>query len=256
MREIAGEADTYRHQSGWNHPITDTHTLGALTLFAACDYTRGFANAVEAEPVPVYAHLVLVRAALEACVVSAWLNEPGIAHIERIKRGLCEQLYSALELRRLGVDDGATDRIDRWKATAAQFGWLADTRRNKPAVDGVGRPSVSLGIDELLPGEESKLGRVLWGYLSAVSHVTWYGLRQALTSHTEADPAGLVLTSVGTSSSSVQSQAVCVLSALRSASTARHTLMGWSSARWDSACRRAEQHEVALVRASQARPPT
>lgn len=252
MSEIAAEVDRYGSLSDWTHPITDTHTFGGLTLFAACDYARGFANAIEADPTPVYAHLALLRASLEACVVSAWLNDPEIGHMERIKRGLAEQLYNAKELRRLRIDDGAKERIDRWKARAVQFGWATNTGSNRPTVDGVGRPSVPSGIDELLPGKQSGLGRVLWSYLSAVTHTAWYGLLEALTPHSEAEHAGFTLASVGTSTSSVRWQAVCLLGAMRAATTTRHDLMGWSSAEWDSACRRAEQHEIALVTAAQA----
>jgi hypothetical protein len=252
MSEIAAEVDRYGSLSDWIHPITDTHMLGGLTLFAACDYARGFANAIEADPTPVYAHLVSLRASLEVCVVSAWLNDPGIGHMERIKRGLAEQLYNAKELRRLGIDDGAQQRVERWRATATQFGWATDVGPNKPTVDGVGRPSVPSGIDELLPGKQSRLGRVLWSYLSAVTHGTWYGLREALTPHAEAEHAGFTLASVGTSTSSIRWQAVCLLGAVRAASTVRNALMGWSSDEWVTACRRAEEHEIALVAAAQA----
>ena len=43
--------------------------------------------------------------------------------------------------------------------------------------------SVPSGIAELLAGDdEARIGQTQWSYLSSFSHVTWYGLRQAITS--------------------------------------------------------------------------
>jgi hypothetical protein len=89
MRERAAEA-SYRERSSWQNPITDTHLFGGFTLRAAADYVRTFALAFTTATTPVYGHLVVARAALESSVVSEWLNEPDIAELERIRRGLCE----------------------------------------------------------------------------------------------------------------------------------------------------------------------
>ena len=115
MEEIEAEA-RYANRTQWNGPIIDTHSFGAITLFAASDYARCFAEVFGPGPTPVYGHLVLARSALEACVISAWLNEPVSDPAERIKRGLCERIYSATELKRLkiGGDDGAA-RVQYWK---------------------------------------------------------------------------------------------------------------------------------------------
>jgi TolB protein len=66
-------------------PVTDAHALGELTLRAAADYVRAFAEAFTAERLPIYRHLVVARSALESCVISWWLSEPGIARDERVK---------------------------------------------------------------------------------------------------------------------------------------------------------------------------
>jgi hypothetical protein len=99
MRELADDAD-YGTRSGWNGPIMNTHAMGGLTVTAANDYVRAFAEVLAAEKPPLYGHLVLARAALEASVVCAWLNEDGVARDERVKRGFSEYLYSAVEEER------------------------------------------------------------------------------------------------------------------------------------------------------------
>ena len=90
-------------------------------------------------------------------------------------------------------------------------------------------------------------------YLSAVSHATWWGLRQSLPdAPADRSVVGPSLAAVSTRSSSVATQAICILIALRNAATARFTLMGWSDAEWEAACQIAKQHEAALMAAAQA----
>jgi hypothetical protein len=94
MRELADEPG-YKERCSWAGPITDTHMLGRLTLQAAADYVRTFAESFTTESVPMYGHLVVARAALEASVVSWWLSEAAVARDERVKRGLSEFLRRA-----------------------------------------------------------------------------------------------------------------------------------------------------------------
>jgi hypothetical protein len=249
MAEIAAESE-WAARSDWENPVRDTHSFGAMTLVAARDYARAFAQTLDTVVTPVYAHMVMARSALEASVVSAWLNEPGIEVAERVRRGLCEQLYSAMELVRLKLEDDARKRVERWKATATALGWTAVTNRPKPAVESTNRPSVPRGIDTLVVGEgEWSLGRVEWSYLSSVSHVTWYGLRQALTESQPDDPTAMATVAYGTSSQSVLVQALCVMRALRSTATRRFVLAGWEDEGWARASRIAAQHELGLLRA-------
>lgn len=211
MEEIAVEAQFAARSDGWREPIKDTHTFGGMTLAAAADFARSFAVLLDADSTPVYGHLVVARSVFDACVVAAWLNDPKADATERVKRGLCEQLYSAMELVRLGLEYDAAERRDFWKARAASLGWTVKPNA-KPVIDGTSRPSVPFAIAELLVGDgEATIGKAQWSYLSSVSHVTWYGLREALPS--TAAPPGIVPrpASYGTTSSSVRVQAVCVL---------------------------------------------
>jgi len=264
MREIADE-QRYAQRSSWAQPIGDTHSLGEATLRAAADYVRTFADAFTAARPPLYGHLVVARAALESSVVSWWLNEPDIARDERVKRGLSEHLYSATEEGWLELQDDAAEHVDEWVARAASLGWVATDHnrkpwslaksRGKPLVDGVGRPSPRTGIARLLVDDDArKIGELEWSRLSAVAHVTWFGLREALT-FDESTPnlaTGLSTVPVGTDSVAVGLQGFCVLRALRRAATARVGLMGWQDAEWSAACGRAEEFEGGMLRAYQA----
>lgn len=256
MEEIAVEAQFAARSGGWQEPIRDTHTFGGMTLTAAADFARSFAVLLDADSTPVYGHLVVARSVFDASVVAAWLNDPKADATERVKRGLCEQLYNAMELVRLRLEDDAAERRDAWKARAKSLGWTVKTPNNKPVIDGTSRPSVPSGIGELLVGDgEARIGRAQWSYLSAVSHVTWYGLRQALPSTAPPPGLGPGLVTYGTTSSSVRAQALCVLIALRKAADARFVLMGWADEDWRAACGRAQQHELALMRAYQQGSP-
>ena len=99
MREVADEPG-YQERCSWAGPITETHMLGRLTLQAAADYVRTFAQSFTTESIPMYGHLIAARSALESSVVSWWLSEADIARDERVKRGLSEFLYSASEVFR------------------------------------------------------------------------------------------------------------------------------------------------------------
>jgi hypothetical protein len=246
MRELHAE-DQYRHRSSWQNPIGDTHTLGAMTLRAVIDYVRTFAKAFSVGAPPVYGHLVVTRSALESSVVTAWLNEPGIAYDERVKRGMCELLYSANEVRKLKLPATARGAAEI-KADVTKFGWEIAYDHDRPVVDGTKRLPVGDGITKLLSHRsEARLGRLLWNRLSAVTHVTWVGLNWAVDPPDAKPDSGFAKVSVGSESTQVALQAFCILKALRVAATRRVVLMGWNDAQWQAACQQAEEREHFLL---------
>ena len=252
MRELAAEAETYGQMSDWDGPIRDTHSLGGITLLAAADYCRSFAVLFEGDRAPTFGHLVIARAALEASVIAGWLNEPAVEVPERIKRGLCELMYSAMESRRLKIDpQDEADRQRYWRSVIDSFGWTFAQSNRNPVVDGVSRPSIPDGINDLLTGDRTlDVGRVQWSYLSSVGHVTWYGLRQSIDAPVDS-PLGRPVAAVGTTSRSAYAQALCVLRALRVAATKRLVFMGWADDAWLELCSRVTKHEAVLIQSSQ-----
>lgn len=120
--ELDGEHE-YSAVSTWEKPIPDCHSFGAMSLRAATDNVRGFGTLFTGGQPPQYPHLVLGRSAFEGAVVSEWLGEPSVEPLERIKRGLCEQLYSAKEVEDLNLRPGTPSRVDEWVAVARSFGW-------------------------------------------------------------------------------------------------------------------------------------
>jgi hypothetical protein len=250
MSEIAAE-QALSERSEWSDPLSVTHSNGALTLRAAADYVRGFAQVFSSDQrMPTWAHLVLARAALEASVISAWLNEPGVEPLERMKRGLVEQLYSSREVERLRLP-GFTPKNEWWLKVAADLGWVVTWPNRKPAVDGTQRPSIPAGISGLIVDDEEKqIGRALWSRLSAVTHVSWWGVNWAfMHPGGEADAAGFVTVEIGTDQAAVAQQAFCILRALQSAAKLRAILTGFhGDERWQQACSDADQLAVALLR--------
>jgi hypothetical protein len=237
MVELAAEPE-YRNRSTWERPITDTHTFGGMTLRAATDFVRGFAQLFDTDRPPVYAQYVVARAAFEAAGVSAWLNEPGVGVPERVKRGLCEQLYSASEVHSLGITDDSQAKVDEWVAVAASFGWKA--KRGSSKVEDTRRPPVSDGIRAVSgSGAESRVGDLLYCRTSAVSHVTWFGLQTGLdiagAEVNRATRTGRV--SLGTDSARVGAVMFYMMRTLRAAALARVSLMGWTGPEWEAAVR-------------------
>lgn len=152
-------------------------------------------------------------------------------------------------------------RVEEWIARAGSLDWAATDRNGKPwslaksrgnpLIDGVGRPSVPDSIARLVVSdEEASVGKLLWSRLSAVLHVTFFGLQAGmmLGDVTPNLTPGLSTVPVGTESTAVILQAFCILRALRQAATARFTLMGWQDDEWKTACDLAEKHELALFR--------
>jgi hypothetical protein len=222
--------------------------FGGMTLRAATDYMRSFAQLFDTEQPPVYGHAVIARAAFESATVSAWLNEPRIGVPERIRRGLCEQLYSAREVLDLGIIDDSLERVDEWAAVATSFGWAA--KRGGSKVDGSGRPSVSDGIVQAAgSGDQSRIGDLLYYRTAAISHVRWFGPQTGLgisgAKVKRASRTGTV--ALGTDTARVGAISFYMIRTVRAAASARVDLMGWTDAPWESAIDRqvALEHEIA-----------
>ncbi len=251
-RAMSDRADeqNYRTRSAWEQPVTDTHMFGGATLRAASDYVRGIAELFASDHPPLYAHLTLARAALESAVVSAWLSEPGITGSERIKRGLCELLYSANEVSALQLDARGPENVGFWKDVGASLGWPINNSRTKPIIDGTRRPRISDGVVELSGGAtDARVGDLLYSRLSAVDHVTWFGLFSAFDAGAAQrdERAGTATVPITVDGAKVSAYLYYVVKVLHAAATARFTLMGWLDDPWREAATRAERLQGRLL---------
>lgn len=163
---------------------------------------------------------------------------------------MCERLYSAREVAKLGIKDDAEETFAEYLADASSFGW--DPRFDqdgKPSVDGTSWPSIPDGITRLLArGARGNPGPLLWSRLSAVTHAVWWGLEWAFDLST-AKPIGPghATVSIGTETAKVAIPALAILRAVRASATDRFTLMGWDEdPEWQAASEEAEAHEIIL----------
>ena len=266
MREVADEAN-YATRSGLDAPFTLTHTLAGLTLTAVSDYVRTFAEAFTTEHTPVYGHLVLARAALEAATVSRWLSESGLSRDKRLQRGLSEFIYAANEEWKLKLQPNGREVVKAWIEHASKLDWAVTDEKGrpwtrgsqgKPLVEGEGRPAPAGAIRNLLVDDQtSKIGKLQWARLSAVAHVTFFGTRGALSlDQGVRNPAtGLVTVPVGTDAIAVYLQAICITKALRQTAGSLFGLMGWIDGEWSTASSAAEEHERGMLAAVKAARP-
>lgn len=98
MAELAAEATLENAQL--REPIHSAHSLLGVAAFAAGDHLRNYARLFASQPVPVYSHLVLARACLDACSFVFWLGEPQISAKCRAQRYLVSRVHNAKQKRR------------------------------------------------------------------------------------------------------------------------------------------------------------
>lgn len=231
-----------------DEPLSCGLSLSGMTLAAASDYGRCFADMFTLDRAPVFGHLVVTRAALEACVVARWLSDTSVTSEVRAKRAVCALIYSAEEQKRLRLPEltGNGKSLDRWAGLAARLQWDIGSRNRKPLVDDVTYPPTATAIGELLGGTTA--GSVQWSYLSAVVHGTWYGLREGILGEPAPDPvSGSTVAPVGTSSQATNTHALCLIRAVRVAASERMRYMGWIDDTWAEAHRDARNHETTLI---------
>lgn len=257
MTEVA-EEQGYRTRRDWDQPLTDTHMLGGMTLLAVADYMRGLAELFDTPHQPLYAHLALARSTLEASVVSAWLSEPRIATLERIKRGLCEFLYSAREVNELRLSPDGAAKVAWWNRVAQSFDWQVAGDRGRPAIDGTRRPRIGGEVTRLVGRDRNaRIGDLLYSRFSAIDHVTWFGLTSALDiGAAERDErSGSATVPMTVDGGRIAAYVYYVVRALRAAAQTGFTLFGWADSEWDTASTQADRLENDLLRIAVHNPP-
>lgn len=123
MAELAAGAQ-FRASSAWGDPVHDAHNLGQLLLFAMGDCSRALVRVLSDGSTPVYAHVVLARAALEHASRAWWLFEPAIGLRMRAARGMNERIFGLSKQRPLPLTEE-----DRARAVERLKGLFAEAMR-------------------------------------------------------------------------------------------------------------------------------
>jgi hypothetical protein len=261
MAEIAEEA---RFSSrAWPEPAHNAHTMTGMLNRAGVDHAASFAHLFSSGPIPVYAHLVVARAALEAFAWAYWLGDPSIDVEHRIKRSKVWQLADAQQLRRLGVPDQKLrgDRIKARVRGGAPKGWSIICNDKTISVGGETQPTTKKAISVVL-GIDPKAalisrGGPLWDYLSGVVHASQYALIASMEFGAEADESelGPLLAATVTGSDSAHFIAASICRAAINACDAQVTLLGWDhDPAWQTAVKDADDYFTAVVKATAAAP--
>ncbi len=241
MAELADERRFTK--SGWTEPVAACHTAIRVGLFAVNDHLRNYARLFKSEPVPVYSHLVLARAAIETAAAVNWLAEP-MTSDQRVMRYRLTRLSDANSMD-LGHapgparDKGKALRLSIRKG-ADGLGWTyrKGGRGTRPQVGAEEQATTREQIDQLLAAAAmaSQMGDLLWWYLSGVAHGELHALRQSIKVETDrANPLaaganGAFFTHAGMVA--VMGQAT--LEAHTKTMTTAAQLFGWESAAWVS----------------------
>lgn len=234
MRDLARSREIGEHP-GWSDPLTDVASMVGLLLLAGTEVSISYADRLVAERTSAFTHLVLSRTCIEASANAHWLSEPHLDVRDRIKRGLWYRAHSLREEPRAiaSREKVVAEHFARLQECASHYGWTLNSRNNDRVFgDGFRRPNMRDMISQMLVGEDSRdVGRALWGYLSAVTHLTWYGIRETLIPPFPSgeDPLRPTLVGVGSSSDFVNTLTVCLTLMFAKAATAHLEYMGWEN---------------------------
>jgi hypothetical protein len=234
MSDISLSAD-FTESPGWSDPITDIGTFIGLNLLASSEISLSFVERLEDDAACAFTHLILSRTSLEASANAYWLAEPGLTYTDRIKRGLWYRLHSVREELRATPEQRPLHlkRMKALGAVATHYGWVANSTNNDAVFrDGFHRPSMKSQLNAILTGEgDHTIGQALWSYLSAVTHLTWYGIRETIIPPYPTNIGTIEVTVVGVGSDSrfVNTLTTCLTKMFAAAATAHLQYMGWES---------------------------
>jgi hypothetical protein len=227
----------------WSEPVRASHTTASILCLAAGDHLRSFGRLFLSQPVPVYSHLVLARACLDACGVGYWLSETGIGLETRIQRFLVHRMADALDVKRSpipAVKAKGRAALDEVVQRSNLLGWGAT--KSKPRVGDVTQVSPKRLIRTVLDDDRTfgadQLGssEILWWYLSGATHSAVWALMQSIDSSTgETSASGDPLAAVLTNGESVRLIALTIARAFAAVTEEHAALMGWHSDRWAAA---------------------
>lgn len=220
------------------------HSNAGILRFAATDSLRQFARMFRDQPVPVYAHLAVARASLEAAAYSYWAIAGGIGVVARVQRYQAIRLHNCSELRRSPIPEFR----EQGSSMKAQIREQC-IRRDWPVITGKG--GIEVG-DQRLPGSGAlikgllaagtevqalqHLGATAWWFLSGVSHGVNYALLESVEVNDPlTSPLVPNVVPIFTSSRSVGFQGLILGHAYRTMMDEHRAVFGWSDQAWTDA---------------------
>jgi hypothetical protein len=240
------EGMKYGGDPPWDRePAAWTQELANVVIYGGEDQAKGLIRLLEHEITPVYAHIVLARAALEHAAKAFWLLDSRIGVKLRTARGVNERLHTLAETARLPLPDDERERAkerrsEMWEQAhvhgfvkvrppGGQGPWTLDERT----------PSQTELVKKLFAsGDDRSLGAVLYGYYSGVAHGSIFGLSQSLSRDLPEDTPGSLRetqAAIYTSSSAVVTVITGVILGLGNAYKRRNEFFGWNSSAWNEA---------------------
>lgn len=244
MAEYAVEAD---YLGVWGEqPVVTTVTSAGFLLFAAEDHLRSMAAMFDSDPAPVFGHLVLARAALEAAARARWLLVGSIGVRGRVSRGLANRAQDLENQIKFGVRDETWDPVAKLSElqSAAEAGGFARRSKKDNVVLHEEVPGYRTLVSDLFQGTPfggDGLPSLLYSYFSSVVHGQQFGLMQS-TDRGGVEPHplhGTVGLKVHTSSQGVVSAFAIAGAGYLFAVEEQNTLMGWDNEAWRVARTRA-----------------
>jgi hypothetical protein len=238
------EGDKLRGSPPWDSaPGSAAQHVLQLIIYGAEDHGKGLVQLLESNQTPVFAQMVLARACLEHAAKAWWMLEPTIDVRLRIARGVNERLFALAEIERLPVADETRRRATERRQALLSEGELLDFnrvggKRRMPATLLEGRPTQTHLVKQLLrSSDDEHLGRILYGYYSAVAHGNMLGLGLSLTRDAPGLPEtpGVTWAAFHTSSTGVVNLIGGVVLGLGAAYKRRNDFFGWESEAWNQA---------------------
>ena len=232
MRELAAQK---AYAGSWDsHPVDTAYTHIGLLLTAGEDAMLSLADLVTGDRTPTYSYLPVARAGIEWLALAHWLSEPHIGIKERVRRSLNERIASAYEQSRL--PNGANPEPERQARLrqATQRGYtLTPSKKGRFRVFAPERPTTTAHIQRVLGGND--LGKLVYSYLSAISHGTLWGLVQRAEPLDPTATGPVVTAGLAVSSDDIAMLAVALTIAHMTAFGAYVNLLGWDMPEWKDA---------------------
>ena len=236
MREIDAQS---AYAGTWDsHPVDTAYTHIGLLLTAGEDAMLSFADLVSADRTPTYAHLPVARSGIEWLALAHWLSDPDVGVGERVRRSLNERIASAYEQARLPSDANPEPQRHARLLEATCLGYTPTlSKKGRLRVLAPERPSITGHIQRLLGGDD--LGKLLYSYLSAISHGTIWGLVQSAEPLDPTASGPVVTAGLVVSEKDIAMLAVAMITAHITAFGGYAKLVGWEVPDWQAAVARA-----------------